>query len=66
MVAEDARNIMKAVKGILLIFDFSEKHTTISGQSPYKISDKFSYYGISYKIDDLVFKISVKTGPSKK
>lgn len=66
MIAEDARNIMKAVKGILLIFDYSEKHATISGQSPYKISDKFSYYGISYRIDDLVFKISIKTGPSKK
>lgn len=66
MISEDANNIMKAVKGILLVFQYSTDISTKGDQKPYKSTDKISYYGLDFKIDDQVFKIFLKTGPTKK
>lgn len=66
MIAEDAQNIMKAAKGILLVFDYNEQSSIKGDYNAYKVSDKLSYYGLSYKMDDQVFKIYLKTGPTKK
>lgn len=66
MVSEDANNIMKAVKGILLIFQFNKDNNTKKDQKPYKINEKLSYFDIDYKIDDQMFKIYIKAGLTKK
>ena len=57
---------MKAVKGILLVFQYSTDISTKGDQKPYKSTDKISYYGLDFKIDDQVFKIFLKAGPTKK
>lgn len=66
MISEDANNIMKAVKGILLIYQYSPEFSTKGDQKPYKINDKLTYSGLDYKIDDQMFKIYLRAGPTKK
>jgi hypothetical protein len=48
MILEDANNIMRAVKGILLSFVYELKHQLKADQKAYRINKNISYYGIGY------------------
>jgi hypothetical protein len=57
MVLEDATNIMKVVKGIVISFNYDENLSLTGGKKPYKLTADFCVYHISYKITEQVFTI---------
>ena len=62
MVIEDATNIMKVVKGILVIYEEDESVELGPDQKPFKINDEISVYKFAYAIENSIFKIFIKTG----
>jgi hypothetical protein len=59
MILQDANNIMKVVKGILVIYTYNKNPKIKSNCKPYKINEKLEYYSINYQIDDQIFKITI-------
>lgn len=60
MVIEDATNIMKVVKGIVISIDDDQK---IDGdKKPYKINEDLSLFSINYGINEQIFSIVLGMG----
>lgn len=57
---------MKAVKGILLTFDYKDNWEAKKDQKYYKVLNTIAYYGIDFRIDENMFIITLKTGPPTK
>ena len=50
MVIEDATNIMKVVKGIVISFEHENSIKIAEGKKPYKLTEDFAVFEINYLI----------------
>lgn len=66
MIMEDANNIMKVVKGILILYDYQPHPKIKKDRQPYRVDEKISFFDLDYKIDEQIFKITVTVGPTDK
>ena len=53
--------MMKVVKGILIVYQEDEDVKMKKDQKMFKINDEMSVHGFDYAIEDMLFKIFVKT-----
>ena len=65
MILEDAINMMKVVKGILIIYQEDEDVSLGENQKMFRINDEMSVHRFDYAIEDMLFKIFIKTCRSK-
>lgn len=65
MIMEDANNIMKVVKGILILYNYQQNPKVKADRNCYKVDDKISVFDVGYKIQDQIFTITMLVGPSE-